>query len=102
MVVQAGRGALLAKSDIQHMYLQIPVHSDDCHLLGMKQQGQVYIDAALPFSLCSAPLVFSAVADANVILAHVCICGSFSNQAKFMHRCKIFEEYVAHMLFMCS
>ena len=63
-VVRAGRGALLAKSDVQHAYRQIPVHPDDRHLLGMKWQGQVYIDATLPFGLRSAPLVFSAVADA--------------------------------------
>ncbi len=30
----------------------------------MKWQGQVYIDATLPFGLRSAPLIFSVVADA--------------------------------------
>ena len=63
-VSRAGSGALLAKSDVQHTYRQIPVHPDDRSLLGMRWQGQTYIDTTLPFGLRSAPLVFSAVADA--------------------------------------
>ena len=58
-VSRAGSGALLAKSDVQHTYRQIPVHPDDRSLLGMRWQGQTYIDTTLR----SAPLVFSAVAD---------------------------------------
>ena len=43
---------------------QIPVHPDDRSLLGMRWQGQLYCDATLPFGLRSAPIIFSAVADA--------------------------------------
>ena len=43
---------------------QMPVHPDDRPLLGMRWQGHTYIDATLPFGLRSAPLIFSAVADA--------------------------------------
>ena len=32
--------------------------------LRMKWQGQVYVDAALPFGLRSAPKIFNALADA--------------------------------------
>ena len=42
----------------------VPVHPDDQPLLGIKWQGKVYLDAALPFGLRSAPKIFSAVADA--------------------------------------
>ena len=63
-VFWVGRGALVAKSDVQHAYRQIPVHPDDRPLLGMRWQGHTYIDATLPFGLRSAPLIFSAVADA--------------------------------------
>ena len=38
----------------------MPVHPDDRRLLGVEWDG----DGALPFSLCSAPKVFTAVADA--------------------------------------
>ena len=63
-VLALGRGALLAKSDIKHAYRQIPVHPQDRILLGLQWQGQFYVDATLPFGLRSAPLIFSAVADA--------------------------------------
>jgi len=33
-------------------------------LLGMCWKGKVYVDATLPFGLCSAPKIFTAVADA--------------------------------------
>ena len=55
-----GRGALLAKLDIQNAYRIIPVHPDD---RGMRWQGSICLDAALPFGLRSAPKIFSAVAD---------------------------------------
>ena len=42
----------------------IPVHSDDWHLLGMRWNGQICLDTALPFGLRSAPKIFWALADA--------------------------------------
>ena len=42
----------------------IPVHPQDRLLLGMEWEGFIYIDKALPFGLRSAPLIFTAVADA--------------------------------------
>ena len=35
-VAQLGRGALLAKMDIQQAYRMVPVHPDDRALLGMR------------------------------------------------------------------
>lgn len=64
VVFQFGRGALLAKSDVKNAYRQVPVHPDDRWLLGMQWQGRTYVDAALPFGLRSAPLIFTAIADA--------------------------------------
>ena len=58
------RGTLLAKMDIQSAYRLLPIHPDDRHLLGMRWRGSVSVDAALPFGLCLAPKIFSAVADA--------------------------------------
>ena len=59
-----GRGTLLAKVDIQKAYRMVPVHPADRPLLGMQWEGAVYLDAALPFGLRSAPKIFTAVADA--------------------------------------
>ena len=50
-------GTLLAKIDIKSAYYIVPVHTDDRHLLGMCFHDQVYIDAALPFGLQSAPKI---------------------------------------------
>lgn len=63
-VCTLGRGARLAKADVKQAYRQVPVHPDNRILLGMQWQGQYYIDATLPFGLRSAPLIFSALANA--------------------------------------
>ena len=61
LVSEMGKGALLAKVDIQAAYHLIPV---DRPLLAMRWEGQIYIDPMLPFGLRPAPKVFNAVADA--------------------------------------
>lgn len=63
-VLQLGYGALLAKMDIKQAYRNVPVYPQDRILLGMRWQEQIYVDAALPFSLHSVPLIFTIVADA--------------------------------------
>ena len=63
-VLQLGKGALLAKLDIQHAYRIVPVHPDDRHLLGMSWKGEIYVDTTLPFGLRSAPKIFTDLADA--------------------------------------
>ena len=64
LILQKGYGAQLAKLDMESAYRQVPVHPDDRFLLGMKWKGNLYVDAALPFGLRSAPKIFNAVADA--------------------------------------
>jgi hypothetical protein len=64
MVKQLSQGTLLAKVDLQKAYRIIPVHPTDRHLLGMRWEGNIFVDAALPFGLRSAPKIFTAVADA--------------------------------------
>ena len=54
----------MAKMDIKSAYRNVPVHPKDRRLLGMEWEGATYIDTTLPFGLRSAPLIFSAVADA--------------------------------------
>ena len=57
-VLQLGRGALLAKIDIESTFRNIPVHPNDRHLLRMRWCNQLYIDTILPFGLRSAPKNF--------------------------------------------
>jgi len=63
-IMELGPGALMAKMDIKQAYRNIPVAPEDRHLLGLSWNGKVYIDQVLPFGLRSAPLIFSAIADA--------------------------------------
>ena len=59
-----GQPTLLAKVDIKSAYRMVPVHPDDRLLLGMQWENNLYVDGALPFSLRSAPRIFTAAADA--------------------------------------
>ena len=65
-----GKGALLAKMDLESAYRIIPVHPSDRHLIGMEWKGKVYFDLALPFGLRSAPKIFNSVADALEWILH--------------------------------
>ena len=47
LVRHLGKGAMLAKIDLHQAYRIIPVHPDDHPLLGVRWQGQTYIDTAL-------------------------------------------------------
>ena len=63
-VAELGTGTLLAKMDIRHAYRNIPVAPEDKPLLGLQWENQFYVDQVLPFGLRSAPMIFSAIADA--------------------------------------
>ena len=63
-IAETGQGTMLAKMDIKQAYRMVPVHPADRCLLGMKWEGKVYVDKSLPFGLRSAPLIFTALADA--------------------------------------
>ena len=51
IVASLGAGSLLAKIDIESAYRMVPVHPDDCPLLGFEWSGRIYCDAMLPFGL---------------------------------------------------
>ena len=63
-ILALSQGSLLAKIDVRSAYRVVPVHPEDRMLLGMVWKGSIYVDAALPFGLRSAPKMFTAVADA--------------------------------------
>ena len=58
LVVKAGRGAHLAKADIESAFRLLPVHPDDFELLGIKFQNMYYIDKALPMGASCSPAFF--------------------------------------------
>ena len=49
--------------DTKGAYWMVPVRPQDRSLLGVQWEGQLYVDAALPFGLRSAPNIFNALAD---------------------------------------
>ena len=57
--------SLLAKTDIESAFRNIPVHPDNHHLLGMQWNNELFIDTVLPFGLRSIQKIFSSVADAR-------------------------------------
>lgn len=63
MVSTLGKGALLAKFDVESAFRNIPVHPSHRHLLGMKWRSKYYIDLVPPFGLRSARGIFNSVAD---------------------------------------
>ena len=63
-LLQLGPGVEMAKIDVKSAYRIVPVHPEDRSLLGMCWNGDIFVDAALPFGLRSAPKVFNAIADA--------------------------------------
>ena len=46
----------MAKTDIKQADRNIQIHPADRYLLGMKWEGQTFIDTVLPLGLCSAPV----------------------------------------------
>ena len=62
-IMTLGRGTLMAKFDVASAYRNVAIHLDDRPLLGMKWRGQYFVDLVLPFGLCSAPFIFTAIAD---------------------------------------
>ncbi len=61
-----GQGSLLAKTDLESAYWNVPVHPTDQSLLGMVWEDSLYVDTVLPFGLRSAPKNFMALADGLV------------------------------------
>ena len=58
-IMDFGRGALMAKFDIEN----VPVHPEDRFLLRMCWKDHFFVDLTLPFGLCSAPFIFTTIAD---------------------------------------
>ena len=71
MVTKLGRGALMAKFDVQSAFRNLAVLPSQRYLLGMKWRGKFFVDLVLPFGLRSAPFIFNSVAEmAEWILRH--------------------------------
>ena len=63
LITMLGRHTVFITIDLKSAYRFVPIHPADRHLLGIRWEGNVYVDQALPFGLRSAPIIFTAVAD---------------------------------------
>ena len=63
-VAQLGQRTFLAKVDVKSAYRIVPVNPEDRMLLGVQWGGGTFLDTRLPFGLRSAPIIFTALADA--------------------------------------
>lgn len=64
VVAELGRGSMLSKMDIKSACRIVPIRPVDRLLLGMTWQEKVFVNTRLPFGLRSAPMIFTAIADA--------------------------------------
>ena len=64
MVVQAGRGCLIIKRDIQEAFRIVPVAPHQQWLLGFSWEEQYYCETCLSFGLRTAPFIFNLFAEA--------------------------------------
>ena len=53
-----GRGALIAKADIENAFRIVPIHPDCHHLLGFTWQQQFYYDKCLPMGCAQSCQIF--------------------------------------------
>lgn len=58
LVVSVGKGALMAKADIESAFRLLPVHPSDFELLGMNVNNQFYVDKAIPMGASCSPALF--------------------------------------------
>ncbi len=57
MIAKCGRGALLAKVDLLACFMRFPILPGDFYLLGVKFEGQVFVDKVLSMGLAKAPKI---------------------------------------------
>lgn len=58
LVASVGKGALMAKADVQSAFRLLPLHPDDFQLLGIKLLDQYFVDKALPMGASCSPALF--------------------------------------------
>ena len=58
LVVSLGKGALMAKADIESAFRLLLIHPSDFELLGMKVNDLYYVDKALPMGASCSPALF--------------------------------------------
>ena len=58
LVISNGKGALMAKADIESAFRLLPVHPDDFQLSGIQIENMYFDDKALPMGASCSPALF--------------------------------------------
>ena len=58
LVASVGRGACMAKADIESAFRLMPIHPDDFCLLGMRIENLLFLDKSLPMGASCSPAYF--------------------------------------------
>ena len=58
LVVNVGKGAFMAKADVESAFRLLPVHPSDLCLLSMKVNDFYLIDKSLPMGTSCSPALF--------------------------------------------
>ena len=61
LIRKFGTNVLMAKTDIEDGFRNIPIHPDDYHLLGFQWNGNYYFDKCLPMGASSSCQIFEKV-----------------------------------------
>jgi hypothetical protein len=69
MIIEAGKGCIMAKSDIVYAYKNIPACTDDLRLQGFSSENKFFIELQKMFRACSAVQNFDIVANTVKTLA---------------------------------
>lgn len=71
LVLSCGKGALIAKADIEAAFRILPIHPDDRWLLGIKWKDQYFVDNRLPMGLSESCSTFEEFSGAlQAIIKH--------------------------------
>ena len=82
LIMNAGQGCFLAKTDIKNAFRIIPIHPIDYGLLGMQWRGLYYYDRCMPMGCSSSCLTFE----------------TFSTAVEWIARHKLKIDYILHLL----
>jgi hypothetical protein len=77
-----GKGALMAKVDIEEAFRIIPIHPNDRHLLGFMFQGNYYFDKCLPMGCRTSCRIFE----------------TFSTALQWVSKYKLHIKHITHIL----
>ena len=64
LIKATGKGAFLAKTDIEAAFCLVPIHPSEYYLLGFKWDGKYYFDKCLPMGASSSCKIFEGLSTA--------------------------------------